>query len=73
MATIRTQISLTEDQRRRLEVRMQRDATSVAAVIREAIEAYLADDRPDARAALDATFGMLPNLVTRSRDDRERG
>ena len=73
MAQIRTQIYLSEDQRRRLDARLRREGKSMAAAIREALEAYLTDDRPDATAALHATFGALPKLATPPRDEWKRG
>ena len=44
----------------------------MARLIREAVDAYLADDRPDAQAALDETFGTLPDLELPSRDEWDR-
>jgi len=41
----------------------------MARMIREAVDAYLADDRPDTDAALDETFGTLPDLVLPGRDE----
>lgn len=42
-------------------------------MIREAVDAYLADDRPDVKVLLDETFGTLPELETPGRDEWERG
>lgn len=41
----------------------------MARMIREAVDAYLSGDRPDTDAALDETFGTLPELVVPSRDE----
>jgi predicted DNA-binding protein len=72
MASTRTQIYLTDDQRRGLDARGRRTGASMARMIREAVDAYLADDRPDAQAALDETFGALPDLQLPSRDEWDR-
>jgi hypothetical protein len=44
----------------------------MARMIREAVDAYLAEDRPDVQAALDETFGSLPALELPSRDEWDR-
>lgn len=72
MASTRTQIYLTEDQRRRLDARGRDTGAPLARMIREAVDLYLADDRPDPDAALDETFGTLPNLELPSRDEWAR-
>jgi hypothetical protein len=73
MPATRTQIYLTDDQRRLLAARGHVDGTSMAHVIREAVDAYLADSEPDAQAALDETFATLPDLEVPSRDEWNRG
>jgi predicted DNA-binding protein len=73
MASTRTQIYLTDDQRRRLDARGKRAGAPMARLIREAVEAYLVDDKVDIEAALDETFGTLPELELPSRDEWERG
>ena len=72
MPSTRTQIYLTDDQRRRLDARGKRSGAPMARMIREAVDAYLANDRPDAQAALDETFGTLPDLELPSRDEWDR-
>jgi hypothetical protein len=42
-------------------------------MIREAVDAYLVEGEPDAQAALDATFGSLPELELPDRDEWDRG
>jgi predicted DNA-binding protein len=74
MPSTRTQIYLTDDQRRRLDARGRRSGAPLARMIREAVDAYLADEEPDTDAALDATFGVLPNLDVPNRAEwDERG
>jgi predicted DNA-binding protein len=72
MASTRTQIYLTDDQRRKLDARGRRTGAPLARMIREAVDAYLVDDRPDVQAALDETFGTLPDLDVPSRDEWDR-
>ena len=73
MASTRTQIYLTDDQRRRLDLRGRRTGAPMARMIREAVDAYLAEDRPDVQGALDETFGTIPDLELPSRDEWDRG
>jgi hypothetical protein len=75
MPATRTQIYLTPEQRRRLEARRKRERKTLAAVVREAIDAYLGSERTDYQAVLDKTFGSIPDLEVPSRrewDERER-
>jgi predicted DNA-binding protein len=71
MASTRTQIYLTDDQRRRLDERGRRTGAPLARMIREAVDDYLGDDAPDVEAALNATFGALPDLELPPRDEWE--
>jgi len=79
MPSLRTQIYLTEDQRRRLAARGRRTGAPMAHLIREAVDAYLADDSSELAEALDETFGALPDLEVpdraewAGRDERIRG
>lgn len=73
MSSTRTQIYLTTEQRRRLDARRKRERRSLAALVREAIDAYLGTDTADAEAALDSTFGSLPQLEVPSRREWDRG
>ncbi len=73
MPATRTQIYLTVDQRRRLDARGRHTGAPMARLIREAVDAYLADDIVDVEVALDDTFGTLPHLQLPSRDEWERG
>jgi predicted DNA-binding protein len=67
MSATRTQIYLSEQQRRRLAERQRREGKSMAAVIRDAIDAYLTASAVDIEAALNETFGSLPELAVPSR------
>lgn len=73
MAATRTQIYLTDDQRRRLDAKGRLTGAPLARMIRDAVDVYLADDESDPDAALDETFGTLPDLELPSRDEWERG
>lgn len=69
MPSTRTQIYLTTDQRRQLDARGRRSGASLAHMIREAVDTYLAGDRTDAEAALAESFGTMPGLELPSRDE----
>ncbi|MEO8625073.1 MAG: ribbon-helix-helix domain-containing protein [Candidatus Limnocylindrales bacterium] len=73
MPSTRTQIYLTDEQRRRLDARGKKAGAPMARLIREAVEAYLVDDKVDIEAALDETFGTLPELELPSRDEWNSG
>jgi predicted DNA-binding protein len=73
MPSTRTQIYLTDDQRRRLDARGKKAGAPMAQLIREAVESYLVDDKVDMEAALDETFASLPELELPSRDEWNRG
>lgn len=72
MAARRTQIYLTSEQRRRLDERRRRERRTLAELVREAVDAYLADRPVDPATALDSTFGTLPKLKVPNRDEWER-
>jgi hypothetical protein len=72
MPSTRTQIYLTKTQRRELDVRRKREGKTLAAVVRDAVDAYIADDRAagaDRQAILDRTFGIAPDFTVPSRDE----
>ncbi len=72
MAARRTQIYLTAEQRKQLDERRRRERRTLAELVREAVDAYLADRSVDPATALDSTFGALPKLEVPSRDEWER-
>jgi len=74
MAATRTQIYLTKQQRRELDARRKREGKTLAAVVRDAVDAYVAADRAssaDRQAILDRTFGIAPGFEVPSRDEWE--
>jgi predicted DNA-binding protein len=72
MSATRTQVYLTEEQRRRLDERGRMQGRSFASLVREAIDAYLAAT-PDPAVALEETFGAVPRLQSPTRDEWTRG
>ena len=72
MASKRTQIYLTDDQRKRLDILGRRTGAPLARMIREAVDSYLAQDEPDVQTALDETFGTLPELEVPPRSEWDR-
>jgi hypothetical protein len=64
MGAIRTQIYLTERQRKALDAQRRREGKTLAAVVRDAIDAYIGvPATADAQKILDATFGAAPNFT----------
>jgi len=72
MSATRTQIYLTESQRRRIDQIADTEGLPMAEVIRRALDQYLGDDI-DASNALAQTFGADPTATVPSRDDWQRG
>lgn len=68
----RTQIYLTDQQRRALDEKAVREGRSLADLIREAVDAYLAVGI-DRSEALAATFAAVPDLDVPDRDEWDRG
>lgn len=71
----RTQIYLDDDQDARLERRARASGQTKSALIREAINRFLARDPApdDLRAALEKTAGALPDLEVPDRGEWDRG
>lgn len=72
MSTTRTQVYLTEEQRRRIDQAAAVEGVTMAEVIRRAVDDYLGDEA-DATSALASTFGADVAAVTPSRDGWRRG
>lgn len=63
MGATRTQIYLTERQRKALDARRRRERKTLAAVVRDAIDAYLgAPATADSQRILDESFGSIPDF-----------
>jgi predicted DNA-binding protein len=72
MPAARTQIYLSEEQRRRIDRVAKSQGLTMAEVVRQAVDAYVGDE-PDPTAALAATFGADPQAEMPTRDDWDRG
>ena len=68
----RTQIYLTDEQRRRIDELAAAEGISMAEIVRRALDGYL-EDQPDHEAALAATYGAIRDLKVPSRDEWDRG
>jgi hypothetical protein len=63
MGAVRTQIYLTEQQRKALDARRRRERKTLAAVVRDAIDAYIGTPATaDAQRILDESFGSIPDF-----------
>lgn len=71
MPATRTQIYLQPSQRRRLDEIAGSQGTSLAAVVREAVELYIAQAPVDPTAALESTFGAAPGACPPGRNEWE--
>jgi len=75
MPSTRTQIYLTQEQRARLDQLVRQHGGTLAEVIREAVDAYIAAAGPEAADALEQTFGLAPRFSVPPRaewGDREQ-
>lgn len=72
MSATRTQVYLSEEQRRRIDVVAEAEGLTMAEVIRRAVDEYL-DHDVDTDGALLATFGSMPTATAPSRDVWSRG
>jgi hypothetical protein len=73
MSAIRTQVYFTVQQRRALDELAQRDGKTLAELVREAVDAYLAQAPSDPEVVLDQTFGSVPGLQVPARSEWDRG
>lgn len=71
MPATRTQVYLTEEQRRLIDEIAQAEGVSLAEVVRRALDVYLDAERDPARA-LAATFGGDPDAHAPDRDQWDR-
>lgn len=80
MAATRTQVYLTEEQRRQIEELRAHDGRTLAEVIRTALDEYLTTHGRDAaekeraktRRVLDETFGIAPDFEVPPREEWNR-
>jgi hypothetical protein len=73
MSATRTQVYFTEEQRRRLDALAKREGKTLAKVVREAVDAYVAHTPRDLQVVLDETFGSMPDLEAPTRSEWDRG
>lgn len=71
---VRTQVYLTEAQRRDLDRLAEAEGLTLAEVIRRAIDTYVRRQpkRPDPQDILDESFGSIPDLDVPSRSEWDR-
>ena len=73
MGATRTQIYLTERQRKALDARRRRERKTLAAVVRDAIDAYIGvPATADVQRILDESFGSIPDFKIPPRRDAWR-
>lgn len=72
MPATRTQVYLTQEQRRLIDEIARAEGVTLAEVVRRALDAYLSVER-DASAALASTFGADPDARGPDRDEWDRG
>jgi plasmid stability protein len=73
MSATRTQVYFTAEQRRRLDARAAREGRTLAAVVREAVDAYLSGEELDLESTLAQSFGSMPGLEIPDRGEWDRG
>jgi len=75
MASTRTQIYLTKEQRAKLDALAKREDKTLAELIREAVDRYLETEpsAADRDRILAETFGALPDLEVPPRSEWDRG
>ena len=67
----RTQVYLTDEQRRRIDELADAEGVTMAEIIRRALDGYL-DDQAIPEPALAATFGAAPDIAVPTRDEWDR-
>jgi hypothetical protein len=72
MASTRTQIYLTAEQRAAIDAKIKREGKSLASIVREALDEYLAPKSADLDAILNRTFGTIPDLEVPPRSEWNR-
>jgi hypothetical protein len=73
MSATRTQVYFTQQQRQALDELARREGKTLAEVVREAVDAYVAQTPGDPEAVLDQTFGSIPELQAPPRREWDRG
>ena len=73
MSATRTQVYLTEEQRKHIDALARAKGVTMAEIIRRALDVYLDRETPDPDQALTATFGAAPDAGVPGRDEWDRG
>jgi Ribbon-helix-helix protein, copG family len=73
MPATRTQVYFTEQQRKALDELAARERKTLAELVREAVDVYLARGPGDPEPVLDQTFGSIPDLQVPARSEWDRG
>jgi hypothetical protein len=73
MSVTRTQVYLTDEQRRLIDTLTEAQGVTMAEIIRRALDLYLEAESPDPELALSATFGAAPDASVPGRDEWDRG
>lgn len=73
MSATRTQVYFTQQQRQALDELARREGKTLAEVVREAVDAYVAQTPGDPEVVLDQTFGSIPGLQAPTRREWDRG
>ncbi|WP_035813793.1 CopG family transcriptional regulator [Jiangella gansuensis] len=73
MSATRTQIYLTEEQRRRIDEVSLAEGVTLAEVVRRALDAYLDREVVASGEVLASTFGADPEATYPARDEWDRG
>ncbi len=73
MSATRTQVYFTKQQRQALDDLAEREGKTLAELVREAVDGYLARTPGDPEAILDQTFGSIPDLRVPARSESDRG
>ncbi len=69
MPSTRTQVYLTEEQRRRIDTVRRAEGVTLAEVVRRALDDYFRRQTSDVEAALSVTFGAVQDASAPSRDE----
>lgn len=69
MPATRTQVYLSEEQRRRIDAVAEAEGVTLAEVVRRALDVYLAEVHVDPSTAIAATFGVDPQAQHPDRDE----
>jgi hypothetical protein len=72
MPATRTQVYLTEEQRRRIDQLADREGMTLAEIVRRALDVYFDTELPDPAPILTATFGAAPDATVPGRDEWDR-